>query len=498
MDKYNWQQVDVRYAAALASIVLSIFTLLVPQTLNDDSYLYLRTAEIFLADGLSSAFEYYSWASYSILIGLVSKLGISLVNSAFIVNAAFFSLLSFSFVNLIKSLDDTQATLWIAAVCILFYPELSEYRYLIIRDVAFWAFTLTSVVSLFRYLDEPSPKLAIYYCLLLLAATAFRIEAIAYFIFTPLLLRILSKEAISNNSLVQLITVSGAILFIAVAVMMVIGLNPLELGSTFVASYSPFVASILDSDPLRAAESSQAIFGEYAGNYSDSYLLLFMTAGLLAVLVASIANAIGIPVLLTFAAVTYRKITLKFESKHNVLLAYMMINFVIVFIFIFVTRFLPSRYSMILALLAIAFLPLLLKQLLQSIQFDFKSGVGILLVLTFVYCLFDSYYSFGKSKDYIGDSIDWLNESGVKVGGLITNESSIAYGTGGIENYDRLPPGVTQGQIDLAQTGDFLAIEIRVQMQPLVDEWVSTGQIRLVASFPEGIEPKVQIFRIER
>ena len=62
MTDYNWRQFDIRIFAVIASLVISAFTILVPDTPNDDAFVYIRTAEIVLSDGIAAAFQHYASA----------------------------------------------------------------------------------------------------------------------------------------------------------------------------------------------------------------------------------------------------------------------------------------------------------------------------------------------------------------------------------------------------------------------------------------------------
>ncbi len=85
MTTFTSKQIDIRVYAVGASLLISLFTIVFPKTLNDDAYIYIRTAEIFLTDGLNAAFQHYAWASYSLMIALISQLGFSMFTSARII-----------------------------------------------------------------------------------------------------------------------------------------------------------------------------------------------------------------------------------------------------------------------------------------------------------------------------------------------------------------------------------------------------------------------------
>jgi len=91
--------------AVAASLVLSIFTLLLQEIPNSDAYTYVRTAEIFLAEGIVAAYQHYSWATYSILIGIVSVTGLDVFSAGLFINAMFYAILVYAFLSIVKEIN---------------------------------------------------------------------------------------------------------------------------------------------------------------------------------------------------------------------------------------------------------------------------------------------------------------------------------------------------------------------------------------------------------
>ena len=181
----DWREHDIRWIAVAASLVLSIFTLLVQEIPNSDAYTYVRTAEIFLAEGIVAAYQHYSWATYSILIGIVSATGLDVFSAGLLVNAMFYAILVYAFLSIVKETNSSEPLLAIAAVCILVYPQLNEYRGLLIRDIGFWALSLVALWQQLLYAKTQSTRSAIIFCASLILATSFRAEAFAYLAFAP-------------------------------------------------------------------------------------------------------------------------------------------------------------------------------------------------------------------------------------------------------------------------------------------------------------------------
>ena len=186
MNSSRWSAVDIRIYAVLASLLISLFTILFPDPPNADAFDYIRTADIVLEDGLVAAFDHYSWASYPILIATIEGLfGADPFVAAYTVNALFYALLIYSFLSIIREIDDSRLLLFIAAITILTYPQLNEFRYEIIRDIGFWAFSLFGTWQFLLLGKSRQLKYALGFCMAFLVAAALRVEALLYLIVIP-------------------------------------------------------------------------------------------------------------------------------------------------------------------------------------------------------------------------------------------------------------------------------------------------------------------------
>ena len=158
MSKSNWPLIDTRFLAVFASLVVSFLILFIEDAPNDDAYAYIRTAEIALTDGIGVAIQHYAWVSYSLLIALVSQFGTDLLTAAYIINSLFYALLIYSFVSIVRMIDDSNLVVILAALCILLYPQLNEFRFDVIRDVGYWALSLFALWQFCLLYTSPSPR----------------------------------------------------------------------------------------------------------------------------------------------------------------------------------------------------------------------------------------------------------------------------------------------------------------------------------------------------
>jgi len=496
VSKSFWLLLDPRIYAVSVSLLISVFTIVVPDSPNDDAYLYIRTAEIFLSDGFASAFQHFPWASYSLLIASLSLLGFELFTAAYILNALFYGVLVYSFVSIVKQINPSRTVILLACVCILVYPQLNEYRYLVIRDIGFWAFSMLALWQFLLYAENHSHRFAIAFSTALLLAATFRAEALLYLVCTPIGLLFDSRfeKAVCRRNFVRLVGILAAAVVATMALFTVIGIDIYGLFLEFISVYQPFVDSLLNSDAAGDSEMSRVLFGSHAAAYSQEYLGLFLAAGLFAILMANLFNGIGGAFLLVLLFGLYRR---QFKMPRSVVIPvalYLLVNIGILFTFLFITRYLSSRYAMLFCLLLALMVPVILAQLLTS-GVDNRRRLMPLLLVFFSYCAIDSYYSFGHSKSFVFDSVEWIEENAESSASLLTNNHAIAYSSGMVENYDKIPRFLTETELLSTSTGDLIAIEMHFEMMQVLENESLASSLELLTSFSDEDDPGIAIYR---
>lgn len=494
----NLKQVDIRLGAVVVSLLLSVFTLLLPDTPNDDSYTYIRTADIFLSNGLTAAFDYYSWASFSVLVGLISKLGLSLFASAFLINALFYALIVYAFISIVREIDDSRDLLLWAAITILVYPQFNEYRYLVLRDVGFWALSLIAFWQYLRYATSASLITGACFCAALIGATLFRAEALIYLVLTPAALffdtRISLPERRHRFLRLEMM-VAGILLFAALAIALA-GLNIVTLLLNFVSVYKPFLMNTFSPPPEQASVVGGILFGEYAAAYSQEYIGLFMAAGLFTILIVNLINGVGAPYLLMLCFGVLRRKPSANRSLVVPLVIYQTINAVVLLGFLFITRYLSSRYAMLFCLMLALLVPWILCHIWRARTERNRQLVLSLLILFVTYCAVDSFHSFGDSKQFVVDSVEWLAEHEAATP-LLTNNHAIAYGSGIVIAYDKTQRYLDEAAIRDWPTGGVVAIERSFRMDEVLVRLETARVLERVAQFanPDDAEKGIVIYR---
>lgn len=496
----DWRKYDIRWIAVAASLLLSVFGLLVQDVPNSDAYTYARTAEIFLTDGLTAAYQHYSWASYSILIGIVSWSGLDMFSAGLLVNAIFYAILVYAFLSIVKELDDSQALLAIAAICILVYPQLNEYRALIIRDVGFWSLSIVAFWQYLLYARTQSLRSGLVFSAALLVAAAFRAEALAYLALTPVILLFDTRAEFRARTVllarlyaVLVILSAGLLLFL-----WLMGLNVAQLFVEFASIYEPFVSGNFTLNDDERALLGSLLFTEYAATFSREYIEIFLLAGMIAILLANLFTALGGPYLLIlFIGLLQKQVRLPLRLKAPMLF-YLGINLIILLGFLLITRYLSSRYAMLMCILIVLFVPLTLHHLLETSKQANRNWIRYCVAIFLTYCAIDSYISFGESKSYVNDSIEWLAENTPDTAGLVTNNHALAYFSGKVVDYDLVLRNLTEEDILQSEVGDTIAAELTYETERLLETQPIAERLRLLASFPATGERRFAFFeRIE-
>jgi hypothetical protein len=484
--------------AVVASFLISWYTISFPISPNNDAYVYVRTAEIFLDEGFKAAVSYYTWAFYSILIAITARsIEIDLFLAAHLVNAVLFAILTFSYLSILKEISENRNTLILGALFLLSYPTLNEYRYDIIRDSGFLAF---SILALWQFLVFKRCEKTInilWYCIALIIAFTFRFEALLYLIFTPVVILLDSTKSLRERGN-QYLTFLGTMLSVFIVLAAFLKLLDISIIQNLIKAisiYTPFFDRVVSTDSEVLTVLSNTVFGEYAANYSKEHIILFMLAGLLAILVMKLVNGIGFPLLLVIMLGYSKKLLVVKRDLVPPLAAYLLINLVIILGFILVTRFLAGRYLLVICTIASLSVPIVISQWQKANQKKnafFSSR--LLIYVFFLYCFIDSYYSFGDRKKYLAEASTWLAANSKIESPLITNNRAIAYSSGKINHYDSISSSIEIGQYLGAESGTIIVVELSADSDAILQSDNIASMLSLLKSIPETGYPRIKIF----
>lgn len=504
MNSHHWLAAGdirfVRMVTVLGSLLLSLLAVLLNELPNTDAYTYARTADIALSDGIGAAFQHYQWANFPLMMGMLHNMtGLSMFAAANVINAVLFALLSVSFVNIVAALTPSRRTIWLAVACVLLYPHLNEFRPYVIRDIGYLAFSLLAVYYLIVYAESLRMRFGLYFMLSCLAASLFRPEALLFLFVTPVAVLVptqslvnLRQRAFLRLQILSVLTVMSLGVVLALTALDV----PAQL-QVFLQIYQPFLSNLA---PLLGAEApaiEQAVFGDYAAQFVGDYSGIFLTTGLLAILLACIVDSLGLavaPLLIYGALRRYLRLS---QPGLAVIVCWMLVAAGILLAFMLLTRFVTTRYTLLLCTLLLVFLPFVLDRGWSFAVSQQRKGFLRWALFLSVFAAADAHISFGASKQHLDDASRWINASTRSTAPLLTNEIHIAYQSGRVENYDEVRRELSGDLILSAVPGTIIAVTPRDGFQPHLEEGMRNGSLRLIRQFAAERGADLMVFEKE-
>jgi hypothetical protein len=495
----QWRDLDIRLWAVIASLLLSFLNTLLNPIPNADAFEYVRTAEIFLNKGVAAAYAYQPSATYSVLFGSLHQLtGLDLFAAAQVINALLFALLVYAFISLAREVRASERVTLLAAITILIFPQLNEYRYHLIRDIGFIALLLLGMLFLIRYGKRQHWQDAALFVASTAAAVLFRSEALVYLPLAPLALlgnRELTVRA-RVLAVVKIEAISLVLGILGVLALLLVDMNVLQLVQRAAAVYLPFVQDAWTALSATSSPLSTAVFGEYASDFSGQYIVLFMTAGLAAILVLKLIFGFGVPALLVLGYALRQRSGELGSPVMRVVLSYALIAFIILLGFLMLTRFMSTRYTLLFCTLLMLMVPLVVDSALAQARTEAATRVmrGMLGFLA-LYCAIDAHISFGHSKDFLQQASTWLRDNTEENALVITNSNYVAYHSGRVEEYDMVGRYIDMETLVNAPYDSLLALSIDRDILSYVDEARAFDLLELVVAFPPQGRPEFAIYR---
>ena len=281
----------------------------------------------------------------------------------------------------------------------------------------------------------------------------------------------------------------GLLLFLAL-----MGLNVAQLFIEFASIYEPFISGNFTLNDEERALLGSLLFTEYAATFSREYIEVFLLAGMISILLANLFSGVGVPYLIILIIGLFKN-QLRFNRDVAIPVAFFLcINFLILLSFIIVTRYLSSRYAMLMCILLVLVVPEIVRHILDSAKVSGRKSIAYIVAFFFSYCAIDSYYSFGESKSYVNDSIEWIAVNTNDSSALVTNNHAIAYFSGKVEDYDLVQRNLTEEEILSSEVGDTIVAELTFETRKLLESNAITDKLKVLAYFPDTQAQRIAIF----
>lgn len=389
--------------------------------MNVDGILYLNMAEAFLTGGLSSASQLYDWPFFSILIGLLSKYSwLDLQASAILLNTLLFVILTDSLLLISNEGLRSSSQTAIAALIILCFYTLNEYRDFIIRDVGYWAMTALALFHFLKFFEDGHKNRLLLWLIFSCVGVMFRIEGIILLLLMPI--TILFSHQQKKLSVITL----GYLPLVAVsAVLVVIMTYDANLWGAFakLSEYEKYFQ--LEQLMGRFWHDEEIIANQVINPIAKDQAAILLMSGLLGLVLHDIFTGLSFSLLALFALSLRTQSTAQ-SSYKLVITSFLLINLLILFSFTFSKQFITTRYC-ILAIIATVLL--MMPKITAYIHSCIKQQNYYKIFLIFLLLslsLVDTFHT-TSSKKYIKDAIEWTAQNTSPELSIFTNDRHVAF-----------------------------------------------------------------------
>lgn len=413
----------IRLFTALFSLLLSWLAIYTDDLINPDGILYMKMAEAFLQGGLTETARLYDWPFFSILVAYLHKITtLPLQLSAHILNAVLFVLLTDTLILINSKTLVNSRQLTIAALFILCFISLNEYRDFVVRDIGYWAFCSLTLYRFILFLKLPTLTNATIWQITAILAILFRVEGVVILLGLSIFLFFNQpiKQAFKNTVKLNYLLITG----ITASSFIVIGQS--GLANAFGKLMSIFI--YIDIDTLSASldEKIQIISTQILNKYSEEYSGLILISGLFVMLVYKLIKSLSIGYLGLYIASRWKnKDSLSFPYQ-TLLVYFVSLNLLILVVFMLKQYFIVTRYSvMALIGLMLIMLPHICRYLENSWQTKNRIVISIASVILLI-SLIDGVTQ-SNSKSFIKETAIWASQNLPAESKILTDDSFVIY-----------------------------------------------------------------------
>ena len=381
--------------------------------INPDSVLYFESARLFSIGDWQGAVKVFNWPLYSLLIAGVHQItGLGMQPSAQLLSVIFFGITTFSFIKLIELAGGNAITMACGAL-ILFSSQylVGDVLEMLMRDQGFWAFYLTALVFFTKFYHSNRLSHALFWQLFIMIATLFRIEAINYLLFLPLVL-LFDPQADWRNKTTRLIQCHAINIFIAFCIIAMLLIFQDMTMAHFGRLKEVFTLDLWHEFTKQIREKSTIMSEDVLGKYLDGFAIPGLLLTFVYIIAAKIVSATGV-VNLGLAIGTIRSrapiidlISLKI-LKAVALIAIINMALIITKVFVLSGRYVVAL-SFIAMVVASFFLAHLISQLSRQISTRKLKWLTYGLMLFFTLSLIKNIWPKSEGYNYIQEAVSWV------------------------------------------------------------------------------------------
>lgn len=398
------------------SVILSLIAIFGTVTIGKDGAFYIDIARSISNNGLSVAFERFSWPWYSILIAFIhDATGFNHEFIAYLATVLFMAGTCSLTVSMVKR--RSPETVYWAMLLVLSVPVFNNFRAEIIRETGFWFFIVLAVwlVLFDRKIDFLR---GLYIQLAITAAALFRLEALFLIpaIFIYFLFR--RSSASEQNRFVALFKCFYGFFFLFLLGFFAV-LSTDFLAQPRVAQnlylinpYNIYKSFVFVSDSF-----AQAVLLKWS--HSDATVIVFF--GFLAALVLRIISYAGIASLILLDK-NGRNGLIEGAKKYKLHLIAITLYFIVLLVFFFQVKFINSRYSALLLILSVPILAVAV----HDCKLKWPKLTNVFVFLSLLLMLSNVISTSTKKTHYL-EAANWVQKNTKITDRIYYEDSRVAY-----------------------------------------------------------------------
>lgn len=407
---------DPVFLAFFFSVILSLIAIFGTITIGKDGAFYIDIARSISNNGLSVAFERFSWPWYSILIAFIhDATGFNHEFIAYLATILFMAGTCSLTVSMVKR--KSPETVYWAMLLVLSVPVFNNFRAEIIRETGFWFFIVLAV-WLVLFDSKINFLRGFFIQLAITAAALFRLEAL--FLIPAIFIYFLFRK---NSASEQSRFVALFKCFYGFFFLFLLGFFAV-LSTDFLAQprvaqnlylinpYNIYKSFVFVSDSF-----AQAVLLKWS--HSDAAVIVFF--GFLAALVLRIISYAGIASLILLDK-NGRKGLIEGAKKYKLHLIAMILYFIVLLIFFFQVKFINSRYSALLLILSVPILAVAV----HDCKLKWPKLANLFVFLSLLLML-SNVISISTKKTHYLEAANWVQKNTKITDRIYYEDSRVAY-----------------------------------------------------------------------
>lgn len=424
LQKINPTESQIRWVAALLSILFSALVITQDEIVNNDGAFYLFVSDLITQGEWQAAFRFYRWPFLPILISYTSQAtGLIPEYAAYLLSTLFYVLLVVTFISFIRQLGGDCRTQLLAAIVILTLPYLNESRSEILRDHGYWFFYLLSLRFLFKQFQTPHLKWGLAWNAAILTSCLFRMEGFVMMVLLPFILLLKQETTLKQRfaSFVQANWISLSLLVIGLILLPFAGDS---LGR--LADFTSRLTQFWNAITVGLAQKAEVIRADVLPPLSESFAMWSVVAILaLITIVKTLTVMTSLHGVMLLLPRLYSAVVLPKGFRAFVVWV-VIINLQVLLIFLTPMFFLQARYTMPLVLTALLLLPFLLNQAWslwqQKSEHWLYSRLFPVAMVIILLMGADGLISVGGySKAYLRESSEWIVQNSPTDSKIVTS-----------------------------------------------------------------------------